>query len=296
MELKHLRAFVALAEELHFGRAAERLHIVQPALSMQIKALEQELNVLLFERDRHRVSLSHAGSIFLPEARATLEQAHRAVQRARSAHNGEIGSLRLGEVSSVVPHLLPRLIRRMHARYPDIELVTKDMPSPDQIAALRDGRIDFGFVRLPLDARGIQTRELIREPFLVALPSDHPLSARASVSLRDLSEYDVFVLARRFAPGLYDGLLTAFQRQGLTLRIGKELGEFTTMIALVAAGMGIGILPSLTAVATMPGLALRPLDLPDFHSSVGLAWTSLDDPIKRIFMDVIDDILAEPPP
>jgi DNA-binding transcriptional LysR family regulator len=178
MELKHLRAFVALAEELHFGRAAQRLCIVQPALSMQIKALEEELDVRLLERDRHKVALSETGRLFLPEARATLHQAMRAEQTARLSARGEIGTLRIAFVSSVLPKLLPTLIRMMHARYPLVTLELKDMPTPDQIAALQDNKLDFGLIRLPVAGTGLQIRTVLEEPFVVALPDDHPLAAQ----------------------------------------------------------------------------------------------------------------------
>lgn len=176
MELKQLRAFVTLAEELHFGRAAQRLFIVQPALSMQIKALEEELGARLFERDRHKVELSDTGRVFLPEARATLQQAARAEQMARLSSRGEIGTLRIAFVSSVLPALLPAVLRTMRERYPLITLELKDMPTPDQVAALRDRRIDFGMIRLPAAYAGIDTRVVLEEGFVVALPLDHPLS------------------------------------------------------------------------------------------------------------------------
>ena len=185
MELKHLRAFVALAEELHFGRAAQRLCIVQPALSMQIKALEEELDVRLLERDRHKVALTETGRLFLPEARATLHQAMRAEQTARLSARGEIGTLRIAFVSSVLPKLLPTLIRSMHARYPLITLELKDLPTPDQIAALHNNQLDFGLVRLPVTGAGLETRLVLEESFVVALPDDHP-ACRATLSTRPI--------------------------------------------------------------------------------------------------------------
>ena len=137
MELRLLRSFAVLAEELHFGRAAERLCIVQPALSMQIRALEESLGVVLFDRDRHRVELSQAGRIFLPEALTTLDQARRAVQVVQAAEHGEAGTIRLGFVSSVLPAHLPALIRALHAKHPLIRLELKDMSTPDPLAALQ---------------------------------------------------------------------------------------------------------------------------------------------------------------
>lgn len=290
MELKLLRSFVVLSEELHFGRAAERLCIVQPALSMQIKTLESELGVSLFDRDRHKVELSMAGRIFLPEARATLAQAQRAVQRVQSADSGEIGQIRLGFVSSLLPNYLPRLIRTLHARYPLIELDMKDMPSPDQLLALRENRIDFGFVRLPIEDRWVETAQVLDEPFIVAMPQYHPLENLHAITPRDLVDYPAFVLARRFAPGFYDGLIVALKQSGLNLQVIQELGEFTTMLALISAGMGIGILPGLALTTPPAGVTVRELLLPGHRSCIGLAWSGQETAIKRTFFKVAMDL------
>ncbi|HHT8829140.1 MULTISPECIES: LysR family transcriptional regulator [Burkholderia] len=292
MELKQLRAFVTLAEELHFGRAAQRLFIVQPALSMQIKALEAELGARLFERDRHKVELSDTGRVFLPEARATLQQAARAEQIARLSSRGEIGTLRIAFVSSVLPALLPAVLRTMRERYPLIALELKDMPTPDQVAALRDRRIDFGMIRLPAAYAGIDTRVVLEEGFVVALPLDHPLAAHHTVSAAALRGQPVFVLARRYAPGFHDDMLLALSRAGTTLDIAQEFGEFTTMLALVAAGMGIGLIPAEAASALPPNVLAWPLDLAGHRSGIGLAWTDLDSPLKRAFVDAIEHVTA----
>lgn len=287
MELRLLRSFIVLAEELHFGRAAERLHIVQPALSMQIRALESELGAVLFDRDRHRVELSSAGRLFLPEAQATLVQAARAAQVVKSAAAGEVGVIRLGFVSSVLPDLLPTLIRGLHARFPQIELELKDMATPDQLAALKSNKIDFGFVRLPVDDKNVMTRTVLEEPFLVVLPAGHPLCGLPEVAPADLAGHPAFVLARRFAPGLYDEFLLAMSRSGETLAIRQELGEFTTMVALIAAGMGIGIVPGLAMVAKPDNVEIRSLNLPACRSRVGLAWADLQTPIKQTFYSFV---------
>ncbi|WP_321846831.1 LysR family transcriptional regulator [Paraburkholderia bannensis] len=293
MELKHLRAFVALAEELHFGRAAERLCIVQPALSMQIKALEEELGVRLFERDRHRVALSETGTVFLPEARATLHQAARAEQTARLSARGEIGTLRVAFVSSVLPRLLPELMRRMHAQYPMIALELKDMPTPVQIAALQDGKLDFGLVRLPVSSAGVEIRLVMEERFVVAVPEGHELALKAQIRPADLRTRPAFVLARRYAPGLYDEMLVAFRQQRVSLEIAAELGEYTTMLALISAGLGIGVIPQHAAMALPPRVVARPLDLRDHRTGIGLAWRDLDSPAKRVFAEVMEACARE---
>jgi DNA-binding transcriptional LysR family regulator len=292
MELKHLRAFVVLAEELHFGRAAQRLCIVQPALSMQIKALEEELDVRLLERDRHKVALSETGRLFLPEARATLHQAMRTEQIARLSARGEIGTLRIAFVSSVLPKLLPTLIRSMHARYPRVTLELKDMPTPDQIAALHDNKLDFGLIRLPVSGPGLEIRVVLEEPFVVALPDDHPLAVQPLIRPTDLQGCPAFVLARRYAPGFHDELLVALKREGADLDIVQELGEFTTMLALVAAGLGIGMIPAEAAIALPPKVVARPLELRDHRAGIGLAYTDLDNPAKRALLGVMDQCIG----
>lgn len=291
MEIRHLRSFVTLAEELHFGRAAQRLSIVQPALSMQIKLLEEELGVRLFERNRHSVMLTQVGAVFLPEARATLHQAAHAADIARAPGRGESGRVRLGFVSSVLPELLPTLVRTLHERFPQIELELKDMPGPDQASALKNGQLDFGLMRLPVVIPGIQTREVLQETYNVAVPADHPLAAYESVSPAALAPLPVYVLARRYAPGFYDELMQALNRQGVQLHIASELGEFTTMLALVAAGLGIGLLPANAGRALPAHVVARPLDLGSYRATTGLAWADLNSAVKQTVFTVISDRL-----
>jgi DNA-binding transcriptional LysR family regulator len=290
MELKHLRAFVVLAQELHFGRAAAQLSIVQPALSMQIKLLETGLGIRLLDRNRHSVTLTDAGRVFLPEAQATLHQAARATEAARASNRGEIGRVRLGFVSSVLPHLLPELIRTVHQRYPRIELELKDMPGPDQAAALKNDRLDFGLMRLPAAYPGVQTRVVLREPFCVALPMDHPLATQDSIQPGDLLDVPVYILARRYASGFYDEFIQAV---GIPLQIASELGEFTTMLALVCAGLGVGVLPQQAARALPANCVSRPLALGAFQARTGLAWTTLDSAVKTTLFALIVELFGE---
>ena len=286
MELRLLRSFVVLSEELHFGRAAERLCIVQPALSMQLRSLEREIGVRLFDRDRHSVKLTAAGRVFLPEAQATLAQAARARQMVQAAEAGELGVIRLGFVSSILPGYLPGLIRALRARYPLIEVDLKDMSSPEQLSALKANKIDFGFVRLPIDDRQVRSRALLAESFVVAMPADHPLSASAAVGPEDLADCPVFFLARRFAPGFYDEFMRVFRQRGPALRVARELGEFTTMAALVSAGLGVGIIPRLAMAARFDNVVVRDLAFPGLESRIGLAWLELESSLKRTFFEV----------
>jgi DNA-binding transcriptional LysR family regulator len=250
---------------------------------MQIKALEQELGVTLFDRDRHRVRLSPSGGLFLAGARATLDQAHRAIDEVRAGERGEIGRLRIGFVSSVLPWYLPALLRRLRGRFPGIELELKDMPTPDQLRGLAEGRIDFGFVRLPIDGRGVEIAEAIAEPFVVALPAGHRLAEETEITPAQLVGEPLLLLARRFAPGFCDGLTAALARGGLVPNVVRDLGEFTTMLALVGAELGIGILPQPTMPTPPPGVIARPLALGGYLSRVGLAVADLGPAVNRTF-------------
>ena len=287
MELKHLRAFVILAEELHFGRAAARLHIVQPALSAQIQALEESVQARLFERDRHGVALTEEGRLMLPEALATLHQAARTREIVKRSSDGEVGMLRVAFVSSVLAQLLPQLLRTLGEELPGIELELKDLPSPLQVRALLDNSLDFGLVRLPLAHPGVKTRMLFEEPLVVAMPAGHPLCAKPIVQASDLHQRPVFVLARKFAPALHDLMLVAFHSEGVLLEFARELGEFTTLLALVASGLGVGLVPAQAASALPPGVVTRPLALKLPGVGIGLAWVGLESGRKQAFMRVI---------
>ncbi|NWD92513.1 LysR substrate-binding domain-containing protein, partial [Pseudomonas sp. K5002] len=229
---------------------------------------ESGLGVRLLDRNRHSVTLTEAGRVFLPEALATLHQAARAADAARASNRGEIGRVRLGFVSSVLPQLLPGLIRAVHQRYPRIELELKDMPGPDQAAALKNGQLDFGLMRLPAAYPGVQTLEVLQESFVVALPGEHPLATQETIQPTDLLKVPVFILARRYAPGFYDEFV---QAMGVPLEIASELGEFTTMLALVSAGLGVGVLPLQAARALPANCVSRHLALGAFRARTGLA-------------------------
>lgn len=288
MELKHLRAFVALAEELHFSRAAARLHIVQPALSAQIRVLEDDLGAQLFERDKHKVSMTEEGRLLLPEALATLQQAARARDVVKHSAAGEAGQVRIAFVSSVLAELLPRLLRAMKEQLPRIELEFKDLPSPLQLDALHDNRLDFGLVRLPLPHVGLQARMLFEEKLVVAMPADDRLSRKRLLQPADLLGRPIFVLARKFAPGLYDQMLVSLHRRKITLDIARELSEYSTVLALAASGEGLGLVPEMAAQALPPGVVTRPLALAMSGAGIGVAWKALDTPRKQAFMRVLD--------
>jgi len=285
MELRHLRSFVTLAHELHFSRAAERLNIVQPALSGQIKSLEDELGVQLFLRDRRSVSLTEVGRVFLPQAQATLDQADTALRVARRAEQGDIGELRISFVSSVIPEILPNVIRKLRAQYPKLQLHFHDMSTPRQIDALNHGRIDFGFLRLPVNAPSLHIELILEEPFVVVLPESHPLAAQKAIDVVALQDEPLLFLDRSAAPGYSDALLGALSAAGLVLNIVQEFAELSTMVGLVASHLGLAIVPSSVAISLPSKTVARPLLHLSHRSQLGVAWKGKLNKVGSSFRD-----------
>jgi DNA-binding transcriptional LysR family regulator len=274
-----------LAHELNFSRAAEQLNIVQPALSGQIKSLEDELGVQLFIRDRRSVSLTEVGRVFLPQAQATLDQADAALRVARRAEQGDIGELRISFVSSVIPEILPNVIRKLRARYPKLQLHFHDMSTPRQIDALNDGRIDFGFLRLPVNAAGLNIELILEDPFVVVLPESHPLATQQAIAVDSLQNEPMLFLERSAAPGYSDALLGALSTAGLVPNIVQEFAELSTMVGLVASHLGLAIVPSSVAISLPPGTVARPLQPMRHSSQLGLAWRGTLNKVGKSFRD-----------
>jgi DNA-binding transcriptional LysR family regulator len=243
MELRHLRYFVAVAEELHFGRAAERLHIAQPPLSQQIKSLEDELGVQLLARTKRKVELTPAGRLFLDEARLTLSQAERAQRIAVEAEKGVRGRLRIGFVTSASYSILPILVRRFRCDFPFIDIDLVEMIPSGQIEALEQGRIDVGILRPPVESAGLALETILEEPLVAALPADHRRADRKTVSLNMLSEEAFVFFPRHHGPGIYDVVMHACHAAGFSPRISYAPNEMQTILAYVAAGLGVSIVP-----------------------------------------------------
>lgn len=248
MELRHFRYFVALAEELHFTRAAKRLGISQPPLSQQIQQMEAELATPLFERTQRRVTLTEAGRMFLTEARATLAQAARAETIARRAGRGEIGELRVGLFASAP--LLPAFARSILAfrrRLPDVHLSLREGPTFWQVDALQRRELDAGFLRcqgaadLPSDIAAV---ELFREPLMVAMHRDHPLAKkRGALPLPLLAGEDMIFFSRAVGTSLHEQLAALCRRHGFAPKVTQEVRENSTLLGLVATGLGIAVVP-----------------------------------------------------
>lgn len=286
MELRHLRYFVAVAEELHFHRAAERLHISQPPLSQQVRALEAELGVQLLERNRRSVALTAAGAVFLREAREILASVDAATEAARSVARGEAGRLALGFVGSAMHGALPGVLRAHRRAFPKVQLVLTELPTAGQLEALMAGRIDVGVIRPPVREPGLAFETIHTEPVVIALPADHRLAARGEVALADLVAEPFVLLARREAPGLYESLAQAMADAGGVPDVVQEAREMQTVVGLVAAGLGVSLVPASVGADEHRGVAYRPVAGGAPSVALALAWRPEDkSPVLQAFLE-----------
>ena len=290
MELRHLRYFVAVAEELHFGRAAARLHIAQPPLSQQIRQLEADLGVRLFERTRRRVALTHAGAVYLAEVRRLLAELDAAGERALLAQQGEVGLLALGFVGTASYAVLPGILRAYRARYPGVEVTLHELNSAEQQAALERGQIDAGLVRLAGRSPSLAHEVLRREPFVVALPDGHPLAAAPALALADLAGERFVLHPRGGSAGFYEQIVAACRQQGFTPTVVQEATEMLTLVGLVAAGLGISLVPASVAQLHTAGVVYRPLRDAALTAELVLIWRAEDrSPLVEAFRAVAQD-------
>src|SRR5688572_25979587 len=264
MELRHLRYFVAVAEEKHMTRAAERLGIQQPPLSMQIRALEQELEVQLFRRQPRGVELTDAGAAFLDRARVILDQVDRATATTRRTARGEQGRVVVGFTSSAPFHpFVPRVIRAFREMSPLVSLVLEESGSSELVQGLNNEEIDAAFIRSPVaDVVGLTVRPLLQEPMLVAAPLGHPLakgvnSKTPPLPLSALANETFILYKRPGGPGLYDTIITACRSAGFSPRVGQEAPRIISTLNLVAAGLGVSVVPESLRRLQMDGVVYR---------------------------------------
>jgi DNA-binding transcriptional LysR family regulator len=273
MDLRRLKYFVVTAEELHFGRAAARLGLSQPPLSLQIQTLEREIGVPLLERDRRHVSLTAAGGVLLAEARKILSQLEAAEDLTRRAALGEHGSLSIGFITPVEYSFLPRVLRLYRLRYPKVALQLREAMSDEQIEDLGGGRLDLGLLGGPVRRTDIEYREVSREPVIAAIPSGH-LLARGTTPLHvgRLAGEDVIMFTRHIAPDLFDAVTNWCRSAGFTLRIAQETPRSQTIISLVSAGLGIGIVPGPIRGLQRPGVRYRNFSGSPPAAQICVAW------------------------
>lgn len=275
MELRHLRYFVSVAEELHFRKAAEKLHIVQPALSKQIAALENELGIELLERDRRHVALTEAGAAFLQEAVEIIAHTNGAIQRAQAVSRGEVGRLNIGFIHPALADLLPRSLRRFRKHYPAVKLSLSEATTRAAIEKVASRSMHFAFTRLPTAPRpDLRTEPVSEEPVVVVVRRDHPLATAPVVTLRDLTDEDLIFVARQVEPELHDYYLTTCFNAGFSPRLVQEVNSTSVAIGLVGAGLGITFAPASARLAAQKNVVYRDFSGPAPKLTMGALYHS----------------------
>ncbi len=277
MDIRQLRYFVAVAEELNFSQAARRLHMSQPPLSQQIKAVEDELGTTLLERNRRSVRLTEPGRLFLLQARSILAQLDDAGDEVRRAARGEAGEIRIAFTGSVpMFEPFPRFIQAFRERFPGVRVEMGHMSSGAQLQAIADRRIDVGFLRPShqfAPGPDIEARSIWEDELMAVLPSAHRLArTRGGVKMAELADEPFILFPRGIGCGLYDHLMGLCNQAGFAPRVAQEAREGVTILALIAAGTGISILPDTYRNASIPGVVYRPITTTASRSRLLLAW------------------------
>jgi len=299
LDLRHLRYFAAVAEELHFGRAAKRLGIAQPPLSQQIQKLEGLLGTSLFERGRRQIALTDAGRVLLEETHKVLAAAERAVEETRRAAAGEVGMVTVAFAASVMFHTLPGVIRAFRERFPGVRLELRELPTAFQLAGLRSGELDVGFLRESAPEDGLRTETVMRERLMVAVARTHPLGERGDdasepLELSALAEEDFVLFPPEIAPGLHGQVMSLCRQAGFAPRVVQESRELYTTVSLVEAGMGITIVPASIRKMGWTGVVYRHLPGASADTRIDMAWRSDNQrPAVRSFLDLARERVAQ---
>lgn len=287
MELRHLRYFVTLAEELHFGRAAQRLHIAQPPLSQQIRQLETELGFELFHRTKRKVQLSEAGQAFLGEVQQIFKQLEQAIQVGRQTNRGEMGQLIVGFVGSAAYNILPNILRTFRTSVPAVRLELHELTTNQQLRWLEEGRIDVGFVRPPIEEDTFNFEIIFQESLIVALPETHLLANESHICLPSLKNEPFILFPRLLAPGLYDLIISLCQQAGFSPNVTQEAIQMQTIVSLVAGGLGIAIVPESLQNLQRTGVVYKTVQEPTPKAAIAIIWRQNDtSPTVQRFLEI----------
>jgi DNA-binding transcriptional LysR family regulator len=277
VELRHLRYFVAVAEELHFGRAAERLHLAQPPLSQQIRRLEEMLGYPLFTRTSRAVRLTSAGEVLLERARRTLRSVREDIEDVRSVGRGEVGFLKVGFVSSIVLTALPEMLGRYRRQHPQVHLQLSEFYTSGVMAALERGTLDAGFLRDGGPAEGLVVETLFREPFVAVVPSEHRLGALKAISAGDLREEPFVFFSPTAGSRAYEKPMSLCEEHGFRPRVVQEASQWLTVLRLVGVGLGVTIAPACVAKIAGPDVVCRSITGAKAGSEIELAYREGED-------------------
>jgi DNA-binding transcriptional LysR family regulator len=294
MDLRQLRYFVTVAEELNFSRAALRLHMSQPPLSQQIKALEEELGIVLLARNRREVKLTEAGRAFLKDSRALLDQAQAASNRARQVAGGAYGALRVGMATSAIDHVMPTLLSLLRQQHGAAQVMVLDMGSEDQVRALAQDRLDLGFMHTSAVAGGLMHSPAYRGRFAIVLAQDHPLAAKPELGLRDLAEEPMVSFSREHRSVLFDALVAACMNAGFSPRLTHVARHPMSMLQMVRCGLGVSVVPLAYAQAASEGLHVRPLESEPGAMQLDAVWREQNpSPLLRLIVSQVLPSLRE---
>jgi DNA-binding transcriptional LysR family regulator len=290
MELTRLKSFIILAERLHFSEAARLLHISQPALSKQIRQLEDEIGAPLFDRGRHGVRLTEVGGLFAEEARRLVRQADAALEQGRRAARGEVGRLAIGFGFSTVT-LVPRVISSFRLRYPDVGIELRDMSTPEQTEALHAGRIHIGFVRLPAD-KGLRQLPVLEDRLVLVSPAQEP-KGRKPADLSGLRDSPFIVLRRDLSRSLHQHIIRLCAKHGFHPQVVQEANEYPTVLGLVAAGLGVALVPESQLRTRIEGISIQRIGDRAARWQVGAAWRrEKGSPLTAEFLRLLREELS----
>jgi DNA-binding transcriptional LysR family regulator len=285
LELRQLRYFVAVAEELHFRRAAARLHMSQPPLSQQIQQLETEMGCRLLARSRRRVELTPAGESFLRDARSLLSELDGAVATARRIAAGQTGRLRINFVGSALLSTVPELVQRFRAAHPKVEIELHERATAEQLRSLKSGTVDVGLLRPPLEPDpDLRVEIVLRERTVAALPAEHPLASMRRNPLRRVASEPLVLFPRDQAPGFHDLLISSLADTGVTPRVVQYAPEMMTIIGLVAAGIGVSLVPASVQRLALEGVAYRPVIGAPAADLAAVTRAGDESPLVRAFI------------
>lgn len=288
MELRHLRYFVTLAEELHFGRAAEKLHIAQPPLSQQIRQLEAELGFELFHRTKRNVQLTEAGKVFLAEVQLILQQLQQAIQIGQKTSRGEVGMLVVGFVSSAAYNILPFILRDYRKHIPGVSLELHELTTDQQLDWLREGRMDVGLIRPPVEDNKFSWQTIFQESLMLALPETHQLANQSHVSLASLVNEAFVLFPRKLAAGLYDLIISLCQQAGFSPNVAQEAIQMQTIVSLVAAEMGVAIVPASLQNLQRTGVVYKIIAEQTPKVAIAMIWRSNEtSPTVQKFVEIV---------
>jgi DNA-binding transcriptional LysR family regulator len=288
MEFRHLRYFLALAEELHFGRAARRLSMSQPPLSLNIQQLEASVGARLFIRNSKEVRLTAAGEAFVPRARALLEQAGEAARHARDVEQGLAGGLQVGFVGGMLYRGLPQMLRKFQARHPLLRVVLRELSSQDQLIELAHDQLDVGFAHTTRVPAEMSRLLFASEPFVCCLPADHRLARKRSVSLSLLQGEPFAVVSRAVSPDYHERILSICTEAGFFPEIRYELRAWLNVVSLVSQGMGVALAPQSLARAALPDAVFLPLGTAATPYETHCLWkTSRNNTALPAFLDAV---------